>query len=358
MGSKRTQTNFYRHKPIFGFDIGHSSLKVMQIDHSAKRPRIVGYGTTDFDAAAIVDGVIEEPETIAKATLNLFKHRLVGDITTARAAMTIPSYRSYSRAIQLPLMKPSELEDAVRLEMEQYTPVPINDLYVDYTITAKTGDSVDVFAVAISKQIVDSYLTFARLVGLEVVLLETTMSAAGRLFSLDSNKDLATVIIDFGSLSSDVCIYHNNVLVTGTVPAGGLVFTQSIAKNLNISFEEAATIKTRYGLSLSKKQPEITRAIEPTLTQLAREIRRMVRYYEERYGSSHPISQLVILGGGANIPGLPDYMTNQLRMPVRTYDPWRYLDPHKLQLPSLPDHPMFSTVAGLSLVKPKEVFLP
>jgi cell division ATPase FtsA len=182
------------------------------------------------------------------------------------------------------------------------------------------------------------------------------MSAAGRLFSLDKNKDLATVIIDFGSLSSDVCIYRNNVLVTGTVPAGGLVFTQSIAKNLGVSEEEAQTIKTRYGLAVSKKQGEITTAIEPTLTQLCKEVRRMIRYYEERYGTDSPISQLVMLGGGANMPGLSDYMTNQLRIPVRTYDPWHYIDAHRLQLPSLPDHPMFSTVAGLSLTDPKQVF--
>jgi type IV pilus assembly protein PilM len=356
MGKNRTQTNFYKHRPVFGFDIGHGSLKVMQLSSGGKKPRLIGYGTGEFDSTAIVDGVVVNPEALAKATLNLFKHRLIGDITTGRAVFTIPSYRSYSRAMQLPQMKPKELEEAVRLEIEQYTPLPLADLYLDYTVTTQTNDTIEVFAVAIPKKIVDSYLQFARIVGLEPLLLETTMSAAGRLFSLDSNKDLATVIIDFGSLSSDVCIYRGNVLVTGTVPAGGLVFTKSIADNLGVSTEEAATIKIRYGLSVSKKQPEIVRAIEPTLTQLCREIRRMVRYYEERYGTSHPISQLVMLGGGANMPGLSDYMTDQLRIPVRTYDPWRYLDAHRLQLPALPDHPMFSTVAGLSLVSPNEVF--
>lgn len=328
----------------------------MELGVGGKKPRLIGYGTTEFDPAAVVDGVIVDPELLAKATLNLFKNRLIGDITTPRVVMTIPSYRSFSRAMQLPIMKPSELDEAVRLEIEQYTPIPITDLYLDYTVTAKNKENTEVFAVAIPKQIVDSYLDFGRVAGIEIVLMETTMSAAGRLFSLDSNKDLATVIIDFGSLSSDVCIYHNNVLVTGTVPAGGLVFTQSIAKNLNISQDEAATIKTRYGLAVSKKQGEITKAIEPTLTQLCKEIRRMIRYYEERYGTGHPISQLVMLGGGANMPGLSDYMTNQLRIPVRTYDPWRYLEAHHMQLPSLPDHPMFSTVAGLSLVNPKDVF--
>lgn len=356
MGSRRIQTNFFKDKPIFGFDIGHSSIKVMQLELGGKKPRLVGYGTADFDPAATKDGVIVEPELLAKATLNLFKHRLIGDITTARAAMTIPTYRSYSRSMQLPILKPGELAEAVRLEIEQFTPLDVSELYIDYEITATNADSLEVLAVAIPQKIVDSYLLFARMVGLEVVLLETTMSAGGRLFSLDSNRDLATVIIDFGSLSSDVCIYRNGVLVTGTVPAGGLVFTQSIAKSLGVSQSEAATIKTRYGLAASKKQAEIVRSIEPTLSQLSREIRRMIRYYEERYGSQHTISQIIMLGGGANMPGLSGFLTNDLRLPVRTHDPWFYIDSHKLQLPSEVDHPMFATVSGLSLITPKQVF--
>ncbi len=356
MGGMSKHSNFYHNKPVFGLDIGQSTLKVMQCEIDHAKPHVVGYGSAEFEAGAIVDGVVTNPEAIAKATLNLFQHRLIGDITTRRVSMAIPSYRAYSRSIQLPKLKPGELDEAIRLEVEQYTPIPIDDVYVDYMLTSQDEELNEFMAVAIPKKIVDSYLDLTRVLGLEAVLIETTMSAAGRLFSRDSHSDVATVIIDFGTLSCDISIFRNAVLVTGTVPSGGLVFTRSIAQKLKVSEAEAATIKTRYGMATSKKQGEIVTALSPILAQLAKEIQRMIRYYEERYGTDHPIGQVIALGGGANMPGLTDYLTSELRIPVRTCDPWNYLSAKHMQLPALADHPMFATAAGLSFLNPREVF--
>ena len=116
-------------------------------------------------------------------------------------------------------------------------------------------------------------------------------------------------------------------------------------------------IKTKYGMGPSKHQAEIVQALDPILGQLAQEIRRMIRYYEERYGTERKVEQIVTLGGGANMPGLSDYMTNALRLAVRTCDPWMYCDHEGLQPPAKADKPMFATVMGLSLVPPKELFV-
>src|SRR6185312_5319769 len=106
---------------------------------------------------------------------------------------------------------------------------------------------------------------------------------SGRLFSLDSNSSEPSFIIDFGSQSSDISIYDKHVLVTGTVQGGGEIFTDNIKSKLNVSAEAAGLIKTRYGLGVSKKQRDIKDALEPILEQIVKEIRRMLRYYEERY---------------------------------------------------------------------------
>ena len=64
MGS--TTPNILTHKPIFGLDVGHGSLKVMQVDHVPAvgqehgTPQITGYGFTTFDAAALDNGVFLE----------------------------------------------------------------------------------------------------------------------------------------------------------------------------------------------------------------------------------------------------------------------------------------------------------
>lgn len=362
MGNNINTPDLLRNKPIFGLDVGHGSLKVMQVDvplskkTTSRAPRIIGYGTIDYDLDALDNGIITKPEVVAGALDHLFRHQLIGDITTRRVALAIPSYRSFSRSMQLPKLSTRDLKEAVRLEAEQYIPVPLDNLYLDYAITQEGKETNDVLAVAVPKEIVDSYMILSRMVGLEVMLVETTMAADSRFFSHDKYNDITSVITDFGSLTADISIFNRTTLVTGTVPAGGLVFTDKIREKLGVSATEAGTIKTKYGLGVSKKQSEISKALDPTLQQLTKEIRRMIRYHEEHYGTDKPIGQIVMLGGGSNMPGLSDYLTNALRLPVRVHDPWQYLDHHHLQAPNRADSLMYATVAGLSLVNPREIF--
>src|SRR5690606_26323550 len=127
----------------------------------------------------------------------------------------------------------------------------------------------------------------------EVVTMETNIGAASRLFLKTELNDVPTLLIDFGSISTDITIYDKNLVVTGTVSAGSDNFTEAIAQKLGVTQAEAQIIKTKYGLGLSKKQQAIKEALQPMLDQLLKEIRRIIRYYEERFGSQRKISQVV-----------------------------------------------------------------
>jgi type IV pilus assembly protein PilM len=356
MGSIPKPTNFFKDRPTFGLDIGHGSLKVMQIDTSGHKPHMVGYGTASFSADAIQDGVIVDHETIAKATLRLFQSSLIGDITTNRVVIAIPSYRTFTRSSTLPPLKDSELKEAVELDAEQYIPLPLEDLYMDYSVTGQTKEKTDLFVAAVPRSIVDSQLQLMQILGLETVGVQTTIDAASTLFSHDKQHDVPAVLIDFGSLSADITIYDKQTLVTGTVTGGGASFTDLIRDALHVGQAEAQIIKTKYGLGPSRKQAEIVAAIEPLLKELVKEIRRMIRYYEERYGSKRTISQVITMGGGANMPGLSEYITNGLRIATRACDPWTYVDARGLQAPPTADKPMFATAMGLSLITSPELF--
>lgn len=367
MGSSRQKLPyFFKEKPIFGLDIGNGSLKVVQtapgtdISVRGQSARsvcdLIGYGSIHFESSAINNGVIVQPEIIAEAAQKLFTQHLVGDITTNRVALTIPSYRTFTRSIILPKLTNKELKEAVNTEVEQYIPTPLESLYLDYQKIRDINDSQEYLAVAVPKEIVDSYMVLTEIMGLEVVFIESTMSAAGRLFSHDYQSDVPTLIIDFGSLSSDVCLFDGKLLTSSTVQGGGEIFTKTIAETLKVSLQEAHIIKTRYGFSVSKRQKEVRDGLKPVFDQITKEIKRLIRYYEEHYGTERPISQIVTLGGGSNIPGLNEFLTDSLRLAVRPCDPWQYLSVNKLKLPSRPDKQMYATAAGLSMVNPKEVF--
>ena len=161
-----TDTHFYHDKPVFGLDIGYSNLKVLQVEVVNKKHRLSGYGVANFAPEAIKEGVIVDPEALAKVTKDLFSKHLVGDITTRRVAMAIPASRTFNRTMTLPKMKKTDIANAVNLEAEQYIPMPLSDLYLDYSIISNNDKGIEVLVVAVPRKIVDSYLQLAQLLGL------------------------------------------------------------------------------------------------------------------------------------------------------------------------------------------------
>lgn len=357
MGGKQTSSNFYKDKPLFGLDIGYSSIKAVQIERGGKHASIVGYGVGGFENDVIQNGVIIDHESLAASISELFKKNIVGHITTRRVALSLPATRTFTRTLNLPDLQDTELDQAVNMETEQYIPIPIDQLYMDHSVIGRSDKGVELLAVAVPKKIVDSYLQLVAILGLEPVAFDTSISAASRLFEAQGkHDDVPAVLIDFGSVSTDITIHDKTAIVTGTVPSGGDTFTELIAKQLNVTKEEAYIIKSKYGMGKSKKQTEIVLAMQADMDQLVREIRRMIRYYEERSGSKQKIGQIVTMGGGAHMPGLSEYLTSVLRIPTRMCDPWQSLSLGHLQAPSDIEKSVYVTATGLALIQPKELF--
>ncbi len=348
---------FYTDKPLFGLDLGFSTIKVMQLEQTSKGHNLVGYGVGGFNNTATKDGMILDYEVIARAATQLFEHGITGHINTRRVALSVPASKTYTRTINLPVIQDSEIEEAVRLEAEQYIPMPLSELYLDHLVIQRNEEGIEVLAVATPRKIVDSHIKLARLLGLEPVGFDTSILAAARVFEKqDEHNDIPAVLVDFGSISADITVHDKTVIVTGTSPQGGDSFTEQIAKALGVSHEEAHIIKTKYGIGKSRKQAEILASIKPSLDQLAKEIQRMIRYHEERSGSEQKIGQIVSMGGGANMPGLSEYLTDTIRLPVRTCEPWKNLKSHHIKPPSSLEKSLYVTVAGLALIHPRELF--
>jgi type IV pilus assembly protein PilM len=358
MGSmkKRSEVYFFKDKPLFGLDIGRNSLRVIQLDLDHKVPRLKGYGSVIFDSSAIVDGVIVKPELVSRAALSLFKRSLVGDISTDRVAVSLPANHAFTRAVLLPKISPEDIVEAVQAEAEQYIPGHAENLYLDYSVVRESEDGIEVFIVAMPKKIVDSYLVFTQMLGLETVLFDTSVGASARLFSRDPQSNVPSLLVDFGTDSTDIIVFNKGMVALGTAPFGGADITGAIARKLNVTPSEALILKSRYGLTASNVRPQILAAIEPSLDLLVKEIRRTIRYYEQRYIKEPSIGQIVTMGGGANMPGLTEYLTDRLRLSTRAFDPAPYIDFGHLKHFYSADRGTYVTAAGLAITDPAEIF--
>lgn len=349
---------FYKDKNTFGLDIGHSSIKLMQIDHSGKKPQVVGYGTVGFPSEAIDnDGFVKDPEALASAINELIPKLLVGSVNSKHAVVSIPNSNSFSRVITLPQMNSKELSEAVEAEVDQSIPLNNDELYFDWEVAAQLDQGMqEIQIVAVPKRLVDSYMDVFKIVGLEVAALESNITAMTRIVVQSEAHDVSSLIVDIGSNACDISIYDGSAIrATGTVGSSSERMTQHIAEALQVSEEQAHRIKTRYGLEKSKKQAEIVAATEKELTKLVQEIKKVIRYYADRSRGSEPIGQIIILGGGANLPGLASYLTDKTRVPTRLCSPWNNLTFGKLQPPHELETTLYTTASGLALVTKEDL---
>ncbi len=356
---KTKKMRFSHNASVFGLDVGHSSFKVMQIDSSSQttQPKVVGYGTADYPADSVNNGVIVKPEAMAKSMYDLFSSGLVGVVDSKKVACSVPTSRTFSRQMTLPPMEDKDLAGAVQLEAEQYIPLHPNELYIDYEITSRTPQGVNLIMVAVPKNIIDSYIRLLESLELDPVVLEPTMNAVSRLFkTTDPPQNQASILIDFGAVATDMAVIDHSMSLVSTVQGGTNNITDQIAKQLKLSQNEAYKVKNEYGLNYSDERDKIRSAVEPMLSALVKEIEKIVRYYEERMGhTGNKIGQIITIGGGASMPGLSEYLTNELHLPSHQLDPWSKLDFGQLQPPNDSDRSMFITVAGEAIISPSEL---
>ncbi len=346
---------FYIDKPIIGLDIDNTGVKAMAID--SKRWLVLGYNSLDLNPLKMKDSFDNNSTYLEENLKLLFANKVVGVFNSNHVAIALPTARSYSRTFKLPTKVERNLRDAIDLEIEQYIPVPASTLYTDFQIIERDKNELTVLMTAITRNIVDRCVAAAENAGLVVSLVEPSMSSVARLVAKTEEGELPTIIVDIGPANTDIAIIDRGTIrVTSGLSVGGNTFTLDIARKLGIPLENAHQLKVLNGLNAGSRQTKIQNAIEPSLRKITTEIRKVIRYYQDRVTDDRQLEQLLIVGSGSNMPGIGEYFTNELVIAARVASPWQKLDFGKLPEPPRQLRSRYLTVAGLSIVDPEVIW--
>lgn len=349
---------FHTDKPLVGLDISNGSIKIMSVDPG--KWTVNGYGSIDLDPQKIKEAT-EKPDSdyISNSIKTLISEKVIGSLHSSHVAISLPTTKTYCRTFTLPYSAEKVLKDAVILEAEQYIPIPSSSLYIDYEIVEKDRSKklITVLMGATPKTVVDNLVSNVKNAGLQPIIVEPSISAVTRLLTATENADLPTIIIDIGLTSTDIAIVEKGVLrVTGGIEVGSGTFTVDIAKKLNITIENAHQLKVLNGLNAGPRQQKLKTALGPSLEKLLTEIKRVIRYYNERVNSDKKLEQLLIVGTGSNMPGIGEYFTDKLVIAARVASPWQKLDFGQIQEPPKQLKSRYLTVAGLGIVDTRKVW--
>jgi len=199
--------------------------------------------------------------------------------------------------------------------------------------------------------------------GLDVydIVLESLASSEAVL--TDEERNLGVALIDFGGGTTDLAIFsQGSIKHTFVLTLGGDNLTNDIAIGIRTPFKEAEKIKIKYGCGLTsligedetievpgvgdRKPRTISRRLlgeilEPRVEELFSLI------YQEMVRSGYDdlvSSGVVVTGGSAILPGVPEVVEQVFNMPARIGYPASIGG-----LKEIVNSPMYSTAVGLVL---------
>jgi len=307
---------------IFGLDIGRSFIKLVQVEVKGSKKVLV--------AASVVptpDGGIqsESPVDLNKVSEAVKSCVSAAKIESDKCAVSLIESQVVSRLIQLPALTDKELASAINWEAEQYIPLPIKDVILQYKVINKNEASggetkMDVLLIAAPKRVVQKYITVVKDAGLSPEALETESAALTR--SLTKPTDPPTIIVSMGALSTELVLAQNgNVLFTRSIATGGVNLTKAIIAEFNLPQKQAEEYKQTYGILEDKLSGKVASVLKPILDIIITEILKAVEYARSHAKNSQ-VMRVVICGGGAFLPGLSEFLVERTSLEVSLGDPW------------------------------------
>ncbi len=322
-----------------GLDVGSCTIKLVQLQDTKNGIALYKAGSAPTPREAVKGGVIVDPLPVAKAIQSLLEALQVegGTVTTGVAGPTV-----VAREVPLPVMSDRQLRKSIQWEARNYISFPVEDSVVEFEVLERPGpgegNQMRVMLVAAPRDMVDSQVEAVELAGLEPAAVEiqpfaimrAILAANGKLRS-DGGSE-TTAVLGIGAAYTDITIMKDGMFVlTRMIPIAGDAFTEAIKNALDIDAEEANQLKETAMQVVSSEEERATldpaaqqasRAIEPLLDELIREVRRSLAYHD--YQQQAPdsgagdlgVNRILLSGGSAKLPRINEYFQSQLGVPV------------------------------------------
>ena len=356
-------------KKFLGIDIGTSSVRIVEIRRNGQNRRLENYGeigSSFFEEHPFRTSgkniLSLSNENIAEAILAVLKE---AGIQTKEVNFSIPDFCSFFTSFKLPAMSKEEIPEAVRYQVRPFIPLPVEEIALDWSIIEgqPSKTPLKVLVVAIPMEVVNQYQEIARLVGLELKVLESEVFALTRALIKSGETKKVISLIDIGARSTTCSIYEEGILKTSySFNVAGNQLTEVIAKSLDIKYSEAEDLKKRQGLVGNNKSKEfveknqdrdlykedISKILLPLTDSILEEIKKVFRDFYRLEGKE--VDKIILSGGTTLMSGLQKYFADELKKEIIKADPFLHIVcPPTLTTTLKKMGPLYGIATGLAL---------
>ncbi|KKQ96892.1 MAG: hypothetical protein A3C27_00515 [Candidatus Levybacteria bacterium RIFCSPHIGHO2_02_FULL_39_36] len=333
----------------FGLDIGNTSIKIASIRKDGNSLMLESVATAPSTPNGILSESIVDLQVLSESIKQMLAQ---SNIKNTNVALSLPESRVYTKVIEMPDLSEQELSAALKFEMEQYVPLPLDQVRTDWEILGKKEiqgkKTMDVMLIAAPLSIIEKYEKLAELAGLTPQIIETEVVSVHRALLPFINTPDSNVIVHIGATTTTIAVTQAGIIrIVFSIALGGLAVTRAISVDLGIDINQAENYKKAYGLNKEAFEGKIGKSLAPILESISGDVKKAILLFKEK--SNEPIKQVVLSGGSALLPGIDAFLTNALSSQVvlgNTFSAYNIANvPNELQI----EAPSYNVVVGLAL---------
>lgn len=236
----------------------------------------------------------------------------------------------FTRFIKLPPIEDDNIEQLVAFEAQQHVPFPIDEVVWDWQLLDGDTGEKEVALVAIKGDALNDINDIVMEAGLGTAEVDASPMALYNAMRYNYPElEETTLLIDIGAKTCNLIYLEGKRMFTRSVAVGGASITTAISKEYGVTFSEAESQKCSNGMvalntahtsQLDEATAALATVIRNALGKLPAEIARTTNYFRSQHGGKAP-KQVLLAGGGSNLPHIADFFQEKLRLPVELFNP-------------------------------------
>lgn len=340
--------------PALGVDIGSRTIAVAELKPARGRMVVTNFGGVELPDGAVHEGEVLDVEMVASALQTLMSS---AGIREKRVLLGVANQRVVVRQVDLPWVEPSEMRAALRYQVQDFIPIPVEDAELDVHVIDDERYTDDgarvrrVMLVAAHREMIAAHMETVRRAGLKPLGIDLNPFAVLRVLgSTTAMSPGHEVIVDIGAGVTNIVVHQAGVpTFVRILVMGGDDITEALATSLQTDWPDAEAAKR--GATVGGATDLADQVVTDTADRFIDEIRSSLDYFQAQDPELR-LTSLVITGGGASLDGLGDRLADTLRLPVQVGNPFDHLKAKRTVYG--PDElarvgPTLSTAIGLAM---------
>lgn len=308
---------------FFALDIGTNAVRVVQLSSSGQDMwTLQHYGYAPLDEKTAVAASSEGKRRLSEVVMTAIGQ---SGIHTKNVVIGLPSNKTFTTIIDVPVMPEAELKSTMKYQIDQYIPMAIDEAKVDWKPLGQSlhdPSKQEVLLTSTAIQYAEERLEAIEALGFNVIAAEPEPIAMIRSL-LPTGVGDARLIIDMGETSTDLAVtYADAPRLVRTIPTGLRSLIKAATQNLNVQEDQARQFILKFGLAPDRLEGQVYRAIEGTLDTFAAELTKSIKFFQTRYPNI-PVAGILLSGYASVMPMFGEYVTAKTSVQAGIANPWQ-----------------------------------